>query len=432
MPDVSRFAVSVNHGLRGVVFVSISGRTVTLTLASPVSAADDVEMRYLMPATADEPAIRDTDGNYAASCDFNEPGSRSENETDPVGLQPLTAQFEQMPETHSGPDDELRFHIRFSEPVRVDAGPASSFLLAVTGGDVTSAWWVNRDTRLWEIVLVPVSNDDITISLTADRACDAPGAPCASGDRRLTTGLEAMITGTGAGTRSLGETLNSNRQGKSTGGQPDSATNVGKSVESPANSPQARQSQPEDPPPAPQNLVAIANGDGSVTLTWDAPADQSVTGYQILRRRPSEGETTLQVYVENTGNTNTTYTDTAAAADIGHIYRVKAIAKSGMSEGSNRAEVTPTAPATNSPATGTPEITGAAQVGETLTADTSGIADADGLANVAYAYQWLRDGADIDGATGATFELTDADAGHEDQGAGDVHGRRWPLRVAYE
>ena len=31
-----------------------------------------------------------------------------------------------------------------------------------------------------------------------------------------------------------------------------------------------------------------------------------------------------------------------------------------------------------------------AQVGETLTADTTGIADADGLTNVSYSYQWTR------------------------------------------
>ena len=36
----------------------------------------------------------------------------------------------------------------------------------------------------------------------------------------------------------------------------------------------------------------------------------------------------------------------------------------------------------NSPATGAPTISGTAQVGETLTADKSGIADADGLSNV--------------------------------------------------
>ena len=42
------------------------------------------------------------------------------------------------------------------------------------------------------------------------------------------------------------------------------------------------------PPPAPQNLSATATAD-AVTLTWDAPDDASVSGYQILRRRPPRG-----------------------------------------------------------------------------------------------------------------------------------------------
>ena len=69
----------------------------------------------------------------------------------------------------------------------------------------------------------------------------------------------------------------------------------------------------------------------------------------------------------------------------------------------------------NNPATGAPTVTGTAQVGETLTADTSAIADADGLANVSYSYEWIRnDGTsdtDITGATDSTYSLDDADEG---------------------
>ena len=70
------------------------------------------------------------------------------------------------------------------------------------------------------------------------------------------------------------------------------------------------------------------------------------------------------------------------------------------------------APASNTAATGVPTITGTAQVGETLTASTTGISDADGLTNVSYAYQWLtsRD-AEISGATSSTYTLVDADEG---------------------
>ena len=65
----------------------------------------------------------------------------------------------------------------------------------------------------------------------------------------------------------------------------------------------------------------------------------------------------------------------------------------------------------NTPATGVPTISGTVQVDETLTADASGIDDADGLTNVSYSYQWLADDADIQDATGSTYTLTDDDVG---------------------
>ena len=69
------------------------------------------------------------------------------------------------------------------------------------------------------------------------------------------------------------------------------------------------------PPPAPTDLSVTLNTDGSLTLNWTAPSDDSVTGYQILRRRPQMDEGTLLVYVNDTGNTSTTYTDTATSDD---------------------------------------------------------------------------------------------------------------------
>ena len=72
--------------------------------------------------------------------------------------------------------------------------------------------------------------------------------------------------------------------------------------------------------------------------------------------------------------------------------------------------------APNSPATGRPAITGNLVTGQTLTADTSGIADADGLGT--FRYQWVRaddasgtDAADISSATNSTYTLTADDVG---------------------
>jgi len=60
--------------------------------------------------------------------------------------------------------------------------------------------------------------------------------------------------------------------------------------------------------------------------------------------------------------------------------------------------------AANTPATGSPVITGTTNIGQTLSVDTSSIADADGLGT--FSYQWIRDGADVLGATNSTYTLT--------------------------
>ena len=65
----------------------------------------------------------------------------------------------------------------------------------------------------------------------------------------------------------------------------------------------------------------------------------------------------------------------------------------------------------NSPATGAPTISGTAQVGQTLTAGTSGISDADGMTNPSFSYQWWSGLAAIDGATSSTYTPRPSDNG---------------------
>ena len=64
--------------------------------------------------------------------------------------------------------------------------------------------------------------------------------------------------------------------------------------------------------------------------------------------------------------------------------------------------------------TGAPTITGTAQVGQTLTAVTTGITDAEGLTSATYTYQWIQvngTAADIAGENSSTYTLVDADLG---------------------
>ena len=116
------------------------------------------------------------------------------------------------------------------------------------------------------------------------------------------------------------------------------------------------------------------------------------------------GDLTLELPAGSSGQSSFRWTDVDVDWEDGQTISVRIVPTS--------ATVTPQP---NSPATGAPAISGTAQVGETLTADTSGIADANGLTNVTFNYQWIaNDGntdTDIDGATGSTYEVSDDDVG---------------------
>ena len=171
---------------------------------------------------------------------------------------------------------------------------------------------------------------------------------------------------------------------------------------------------PSEPPTKPTGLSATATHD-QVTLTWEDPSDDSITGYVILRRiRVNDVGGEFSVLVPDTGSAATTYTDDTVAASITYTYRIKAVNGAGTSERSRWFHIDiPAAPepASNNPATGAPAITGTAQVGETLTADASGIADEDGLEDAAFGYQWLADGTAIPGATASAYTPAEADEG---------------------
>ena len=114
---------------------------------------------------------------------------------------------------------------------------------------------------------------------------------------------------------------------------------------------------------------------------------------------------------EISGATSSSYT--LAAGDQGKTIKVRVsfIDDRGNAESLTSAATSVVAARSNAPATGAPTITGTAQVGRTLTADTSGIADEDGLDNATFSYQWLADNADIAGATASTYTLGSDDEG---------------------
>ena len=133
-------------------------------------------------------------------------------------------------------------------------------------------------------------------------------------------------------------------------------------------------------------------------------ADQRHLQLPVGRRGPPS---------EISGATGSSYT--LAAADVGKTIKVRVVFTddAGNEESLTSAATSEVVAAAtpNSPATGTPAITGTAQVGDSLTADTSGIADPDGLTNATFGYQWLADDAEISGATGSSYTLTSSEQG---------------------
>ena len=174
-----------------------------------------------------------------------------------------------------------------------------------------------------------------------------------------------------------------------------------------------------------------------VDLTWDDPEDDSITHYQVLRRDRDIHDTGEFVTIDsNTRSATTSYTDDTVEPEKRYVYRVVAVNANGESKWSSFARAnTPAAPTPtpeptpaptpeptpeptpaptpepNTPATGAPTISGTVQVGETLTADTSGIADADGLGNAVFEYQWIAEDTEVAGATSSTYTPVDADVG---------------------
>ena len=217
--------------------------------------------------------------------------------------EPLTAAFEGLPATHDG-ETAFTFRIAFSEAIVIGYEAFRDHSVGVSGGAVTKARRVDKRRDLWKITVEPASDAAVSVSLSPPQACDETGAICTGDGRPLSVSIAAIVLG-------------------------------------PAQeAAEPEEEQPQEPPPAPPNLTGVANSDGSITLSWDAPDDDTITGYQILRRRPSLGEDELLIYVADTGSTATSYTDTEATPEVRHAYRVKAINSAGVGNRSNYVNVT--------------------------------------------------------------------------------------------
>ena len=176
-----------------------------------------------------------------------------------------------------------------------------------------------------------------------------------------------------------------------------------------------------------ESLTSIA------TVAVAARPNNDATGAPTISGTPREEETltaSTSAIADADGLTNVSYNYQWLAADadiseatgstyvltndeVGKTIKVKVTFTDDADneETLTSAATTTVAAKPNNAATGAPTISGAPQAGETLTASTSAIADADGLDSVSYSYQWLADDADISGATSSTYTLTASEQG---------------------
>ena len=170
-------------------------------------------------------------------------------------------------------------------------------------------------------------------------------------------------------------------------------------------------------PPDPTAPTLVSATATTLTIEWTHPGDGGSPLTRNFIEYRVEGTTDWTNWYRGetpTPVTRTVITNLAAAT--AYDVRVHSTNAIGNSQWAQSATAFSTLAGTA--ATGAPTITGTAAVGQPLAVDLTGIADADGLTNASYSYQWVRvdaDGlsnpADITDATDATYTLVDADLG---------------------
>ena len=355
------FAVNVNGSSRSLIAVGVGQSNVLLLLSSAVEAGDTVTVDYTAPDGPD--FIRDIRGRKAAS--FS-----GQSVTNDTASPPLTASAHDAPSSHNG-QDAFTFELRFSEDPEPDFSYTTvrDHAFTVTGGSVTYVRRLEPGKNVrWETTVSPGYGAAITIALNATTDCSAQGAICTEEGGKLSGGLQFTVPGP------LTPVLGT----------------------------------PNTPATGLPTITGTAQVGGSLTadttgISDDDGLDSAIFSYQWLAAD-----------AEINGANASTYT--LADADAGKTIKVQV---SFTDDAGNDEQLTSVVtgavaaapPPPNTPATGAPTISGVAQVGETLTAATTGISDGDGLGNATFAYQWLADNAEIDSTTASSYTLVAADAG---------------------
>ena len=281
----------------------------------------------------------------------------------------LTARFVGVPRSHDG-ESEFTLRVAFIEDVGISPSSLREDALTVTGGTVTQAQRVDDRSDLFEITVEPASDEDVTITLAAGSDCAVAGAICTEGEdpKKLYNSPAATVSG---------PTLTASFQGLPSQHDGETAFSF---------------------------RIAFSE---EIATDEEEFRDHSVEvwGGRVTRAEPVDQRRDLwEVEVEPASDdlVMVSLRPSLSCDETGAV----------CTAGGRRLSVSP-ATMVAGPATWPVQVNGEAQVGKTLTADTSNISDRFGVQVTAMTYQWLADNARIPGAGGQSYTLGEGKQGRK-------------------
>ena len=380
VPEPAAFTVTVNGVPRDVARLAHRSFSMGLRLTSPVTSGDTVTLAYTVPTGADAKPLRSFESGLLLA---SFAGLSAKNSTPPPVLTSATV-------------DRTSITLDFNLRLRIDMPEPTAFAVMVNG-TAREVSGVSRNTHGYNVerrVFLGLAStvrygDTVTVAYTVPTGPDANPLRGMLWDLAVASFESVAVTNETDPPPTLqlatvdGDELHlffdlSVSSGLFFGGGP----------------------------PAREAFTVMVNGTArevsSLYLAWSRTALEP--GWRVSLRLASAvtaGDTVTVGYTVPTG--------ADAHPLMGSQHPVASFAGEAVTN-----ETAP--PAGNVVSTGRLLISGTAQVGETLTADVSGIADADGLTQVVFRYQWVRDDgtgeSDIAGATSSTYTLVDADQGN--------------------
>ena len=167
--------------------LSFSASETSRTVSVAILNDDDVESDETLTLTL----------SNAANADIEDArGTGTISDDDAASSTTLTASFDNVPDEHDG-ETSFNFNVAFTTDVAIGYASMRDDAFTATQGDVTAPRRVNGRSDRWEITVEPDGDEDVTITLPANRACTTTGAICSKGDNpvQLRNTASATVAG---------------------------------------------------------------------------------------------------------------------------------------------------------------------------------------------------------------------------------------------